>query len=209
MILKAAETAKVLHIIDFGINFGFQWPILIQELSKKTGGVPKLRITGIELPQPGFRPAERIEETGRRLTKYCERFNVPLEFQAVASASWECIKVADLNIRSDEVVAVNCLSRLEYLYDETVEMNCQRDMVLNLIRSMERVERPETYKQWQVRLTRVGFQQLPLDQEFIKKARAKLRGDYHKDFVLDEENNWMLLAQGEDFAKPTPENLDG
>ncbi|XP_056165957.1 scarecrow-like protein 14 isoform X2 [Syzygium oleosum] len=137
MILKAAETAKVLHIIDFGINFGFQWPILIQELSKKTGGVPKLRITGIELPQPGFRPAERIEETGRRLTKYCERFNVPFEFQAVASASWECIKVADLNIRSDEVVAVNCLSRLEYLYDETVEMNCQRDMVLNLIRSMK------------------------------------------------------------------------
>ncbi|XP_056165027.1 scarecrow-like protein 34 isoform X2 [Syzygium oleosum] len=263
MILKAAETATVLHIIDFGINFGFQWPILIQQLSKRTGGVPKLRITGIELPQPGFRPYERIDETGCRLTKYCERFHVPFEFQAVASASWECIKVADLNIRSDEVVAVNCLARFEHLYEETVEVNCQRDMVLNLIRSMkphvfihgirngshnapffvtrfrealfhfstiydmfdttvvhdnvqrlvlerdffgreimnivacegmERVERPETYKQWQVRLTRVGFQQLPLDQEFIKKARAKLSGDYHKDFMLDEENNWMLIG---------------
>ncbi|KAI3423661.1 GRAS domain-containing protein [Psidium guajava] len=263
MILKSAETAKVLHIIDFGINFGYQWPILIQELSNRTGGVPKLRITGIELPQPGFRPAERIEETGRRLGEYCERFHVPFEFQALASASWECIEVADLNIRSDEVIAVNCLARFEYLYDETVEVNCQRDMVLKLIRSMkphvfihgikngsynspffitrfrealfhlsalydlmdttiahdnaqrlvlerdffgreimnivacegmERVERPETYKQWQVRLTRVGFQQLPLDQEFIKKARAKLSADYHKDFVLDEENNWMLLG---------------
>ncbi|KAF8041248.1 hypothetical protein BT93_B3242 [Corymbia citriodora subsp. variegata] len=263
MILKLAETAKVLHIIDFGISYGFQWPILIQELSKRTGGVPKLRITGIELPQPGFRPAERIEETGRRLAKYCEQFNVPFKFQAVASASWECIKVADLKIQSDEVVAVNCLCRFENLFDETVEVNCQRDMVLNLIRSMkphvfihgirngshnapffptrfrealfhlstifdvfntnvvhdnvqrlvlerdffgreimnivacegmERVERPETYKQWQVRLTRVGFQQLPLDQELIKKARAKLSGDYHKDFVLEEEKNWMLLG---------------
>ncbi|XP_030537659.2 scarecrow-like protein 34 [Rhodamnia argentea] len=263
VILKAADTEKVLHIIDFGINFGYQWPILIQELSNRTGGVPKLRITGIEFPQPGFRPAERIEETGCRLAKYCERFNVPFEFQAIASASWECIQVADLKIRSDEFVAVNCLARFEYLYDETVEVNCQRDMVLNLIRSMkphvfihgikngsynspffatrfrealfhlsttfdifdstiardnaqrlvlerdflgrgimnivacegmERVERPETYKQWQVRLTRVGFEQLPLDQEFIKKARAKLSADYHKDFMLDEENNWVLLG---------------
>ncbi|KAI3423660.1 GRAS domain-containing protein [Psidium guajava] len=263
MMLKLAKTAKVLHIIDFGINFGFQWPILIQELSKRTGGVTKLRITGIELPQSGFRPAERIEGTGRHLAKYCERFHVPFEFQAVASASWECIRVADLKIRSGEVVAVNCLSRFEYLYDETIEVNCQRDMVLSLIRSMkphvfihgirngsyntpffttrfrealfhlstmydmfdttmnhdnaqrlvlerdflgreimnvvaceglERVERPETYKQWQVRLTRVGFQQLPLDQELIKKARAKLSGEYHKDFALHEENNWMLLG---------------
>lgn len=263
MILKSAETAKVLHIIDFGINYGFQWPILIQELSKRTGGVPKLRITGIELPQPGFRPSEKIEQTGHRLAKYCKRFNVPFEFQAVASASWECIEVADLKIQSDEVVAVNCLARFENLYDETVEINCQRDMVLNLIGSikpqifihgirngsynmpffitrfrealfqlsaiydvfdttvvhnnvqrfvlekdvfgrevmnivacegMERVERPETYKQWQLRLTRVGFQQLPLDQELIKKARAKLSGNYHKDFKLEEENNWMLLG---------------
>ncbi|XP_039162085.1 scarecrow-like protein 34 isoform X2 [Eucalyptus grandis] len=263
MILKSAETAKVLHIVDFGINFGFQWPILIQELSKRTGGVTKLRITGIELPQSGFRPAERIEGTGHRLAKYCKRFHIPFEFQAVASASWECIRVADLKIQKGEVVAVNCLSRFEYLYDETVEVNCQRDMVLSLIKSMkphvfvhgirngsynapffitrfrealfhlstmydmfnttvdranvqrlvlerdffgreimnivaceglERVERPETYKQWQVRLNRVGFQQLPLDQELIKKARAKLSGDYHKDFMLDEENNWILLS---------------
>ncbi|KAK3442098.1 hypothetical protein EUGRSUZ_B02330 [Eucalyptus grandis] len=248
MILKSAETAKVLHIIDFGIDCGFQWPILIQELSKRTGGVPKL---------------EKIEQTGHRLAKYCKRFNVPFEFQAVASANWECIEVADLKIQSDEVVAVNCLARLENLYDETVKINCQRDMVLNLIGSMkpqifihgikngsynapffitrfreapfhlsaiydlldttvvhnnvqrsvlerdvygreimnivaceglERVERPETYKQWQLRLTRVGFQQLPLDQELMKKTRAKLSGNYHKDFELEEENNWMLLG---------------
>ncbi|KAI6686845.1 hypothetical protein NL676_032758 [Syzygium grande] len=257
------EKAKVLHIVDFGINFGFQWPILIQELSREPVGVTKLRITGIELPQSGFSLVERIEGTGRRLAKYCECFNVNFEFQAVASVSWECIRVADLKIRSGEAVAVNCISRFEYLYDETVEVNCQRDMVLSLIRSMrphvfvhgirngsynapffitrfcealfhlstkydmfdttvdrdnvwrlvlerdffgreimnivaceglERVERPETYKQWQVRLTRVGFQQLPLDQELIKKARAKLSGEYHKDFVLEEENDWMLLS---------------
>ncbi|KAL7201681.1 hypothetical protein ACSBR1_033392 [Camellia fascicularis] len=63
MILNLAmkSTKKRLHIIDFGIQFGFQWPILIQHLSTLPGAAPELRITGIELPQPGFRPAELVE----------------------------------------------------------------------------------------------------------------------------------------------------
>ncbi|XP_030464302.1 scarecrow-like protein 34 [Syzygium oleosum] len=260
---KVAATAKVLHIIDFGIGFGFQWPILIQELSKRDGGPPELRITGIEIPQSGFRPAERIEDTGRRLAKYCERFKVPFEFHAVPSRNWERIRVEDLKIRSGEMVAVNCLARFKNLYDETVEVDCPRDAVLRLIRSikpdvfvhcisngsynapffltrfrealfhlsamydmfdatiasendqrlvlerefygreimnvvacegLERVERPETYKQWQVRLARAGFTQLPLDQELMEMGRTKLSTYYHKDFVLAEESNWMLLG---------------
>lgn len=51
MILKVAEKAKTLHVIDFGIIYGFIWPILIQLLSTRPGGPPKLRITGIDLPQ--------------------------------------------------------------------------------------------------------------------------------------------------------------
>ncbi|KAL7201683.1 hypothetical protein ACSBR1_033394 [Camellia fascicularis] len=63
MILNLAmkSTKKRLHIIDFGIQFGFQWLILIQHLSTLPGAAPELRITGIELPQPGFRPAELVE----------------------------------------------------------------------------------------------------------------------------------------------------
>ncbi|XP_059429252.1 scarecrow-like protein 14, partial [Corylus avellana] len=49
MIHKVAEKATSLHIIDFGIEYGFHWPLLIHKLSKKAGGPPKLRITGIEL----------------------------------------------------------------------------------------------------------------------------------------------------------------
>lgn len=263
VLLKIAATAKVLHIIDFGISFGFQWPILIQELSKRDGGPPELRITGIEIPQSGFRPAERIEETGRRLAKYCERFKVPFEFHAIPSRNWECIRVEDLKIRSGEIVAVNCLSRFKNLYDETVEVDCPRDAVLRLIRSikpdvfvhgisngsynapffltrfrealfhlsaiydmldatvpsdndqrvvverefygreimnvvacegLERIERPETYKQWQVRVARAGFTQLPLDQEVMEMARTKMSRHYPKDFVLAEESKWMLLG---------------
>ncbi|XP_031254984.1 scarecrow-like protein 14 [Pistacia vera] len=262
MIMNVAEKATTLHIVDFGIVYGFQWPILIQLLSERSGGhPPKLRITGIELPQPGFKPAERIEETGRRLARYCERFNVPFEYNGIASQHWETVKFEDLKIKSDEVVAVNCLYRFKYLLDETVEVNCPRDAVLNLIRKinpaifvnsvangsynapffvtrfreaifhfsslfdmfdstmaresqerllleeefysrdainaiacegLERIERPESYKQWHTRTMRAGFKPLPVDLKLMAKLRIKLKHLYHKDFVIDEDGNWML-----------------
>ncbi|XP_068339129.1 uncharacterized protein [Pyrus communis] len=261
MILKMAEKATTLHIVDFGILYGFQWPILIQHLSKRRGGPPKLRITGIEVPQPGFRPAEWIEETGRRLARYCERFNVPFEYNAIASQDWESIQLEDLKTERNEVLAVNCMFRFKNLLDETVEVNCPRDAVLQLIRKMkpdifvhsiingsynapffvtrfrealfhysslydafdinisrdneerlrfesefygreamnviacegvERVERPETYKQWQVRCMRAGLQPLQLDQDLVKILKDKVKAWYHKDFVLDQDSDWMI-----------------
>ncbi|KAK7402196.1 hypothetical protein VNO78_14258 [Psophocarpus tetragonolobus] len=261
MIMKTAEKAETLHIIDFGILYGFQWPILIKFLARRHGGPPKLRITGIEYPQPGFRPSERIEETGRRLAKYCKRFKVPFDYKAIPSRNWETIQIEDLKIERNEVLAVNCLVRFKNLLDESIEVNSPRNAVLNLIRKMnpdifvhsvvngsynapffvtrfrealfhyssiydmfdtlisrenewrlllereflgreimnvvacealERVERPESYKQWQARNTRAGFRQLPLDKEIMAKFRSKLREWYHRDFVFDEDGHWML-----------------
>uniref|UniRef100_A0A7N2KPA2 Scarecrow-like protein 14 n=2 Tax=Quercus lobata TaxID=97700 RepID=A0A7N2KPA2_QUELO len=261
MILHAAEKATTLHIVDFGVQYGFQWPLLIQFLSKRPEGAPKLRITGIDLPQPGFRPAECIEETGRRLEKYCNRFNVPFEYNAIASQNWETIRIEELKIERNEVLAVNCALRMKNLLGETVEGTSPRDAVLNLIRRMkpdifinsivngsynapffltrfrealfhfsglydvfdvtiprddpqrlkfereflgreamnviaceglERVERPETYKQSQVRISRARFKQLPLNQELMSVIRAKIKAWYHKDFILDEDSHWML-----------------
>nr|GMD73364.1 scarecrow-like protein 14 [Ipomoea batatas] len=262
MIHKISLGAPTLHVIDFGILYGFQWPILIQHLSSRPGGPPKLRVTGIDLPQPGFRPAEMIEETGRRLGKYCERFGVPFEYNAIATQNWETIKIEDLKLVSGEVVAVNCLYRFKNLLDETVAVDSPRDAVLSLIRKInpsifvhavingsysapffvtrfrealfhfsalfdmfdatiprddqhrfhfeqefygretlnviacegvERVERAETYKQWQVRTMRAGFKLLPLNPELMTKLREKkAAGGYHRDFLFDEDGKWML-----------------
>ncbi|KAL0321932.1 UNVERIFIED_CONTAM: Scarecrow-like protein 14 [Sesamum calycinum] len=255
-------SAKVtrLHIIDFGILYGFQWPCFLQRLSSRPGGPPKLRITGIDLPCPGFRPSERVEETGRHLARYAETFKVPFEFNAIAQ-KWETITLEDLKINTDELLVVNCLYRFRNLLDETVMVNSPRNIVLNLIRKMnpavfvlgivngsynapffitrfrealfhysslfdmleaiipreihermllerivfgreamnviaceaaERIERPETYKQWQARNMRAGFEQLPLDKEIMKMARNRVESSYHKDFVIDEDGHWML-----------------
>ncbi|KAK8517135.1 hypothetical protein V6N13_092420 [Hibiscus sabdariffa] len=258
-IMNLAENASRLHIIDFGILYGFQWPCLIQRLSSRPGGAPKLKITGIDLPQPGFRPSKRVEETGHRLANYAKKFKVPFEFHAIAQ-KWDTIQIEDLKIESGELLVVNCLFWLRNLLDETVVVDSPRNKVLNLIRKLkpdvfilgivngaysapffisrfrealfhystlfdmletivpreiperrmierdifgweamnviacegaERIERPETYKQWQVRNTRAGFRQLPLNKVIMNTAKERVK-TYNKDFVINEDNGWLL-----------------
>ncbi|KAJ8899946.1 hypothetical protein K2173_019651 [Erythroxylum novogranatense] len=257
-----SQNSMKLHVIDFGIYYGFQWPTLIQRISLRPGGPPKLRITGIDFPQPGFRPAERVEETGRRLAAYAKKYNVPFEYNAIAK-KWETIGVEELKIDEDEVVVVTCLYRAKNLLDETVSVDSPRNIVLDIVRKInpsifvhgivngaynapffvtrfrealfhfsalfdmletivprdnpqrmliekeifgreamnviacegwERVERPETYKQWQVRCLRAGFVQQPFDREIFRIASAKVRRLYHKDFLIDEDG--MSFLQG-------------
>ena len=68
--------------------------------------------------------------------------------------------------------------------------------ILNVVacEGLERVERPETYKQWQVRIQRAGFVQLPLDQAILSKARDKVKSFFHKDFGVDEDGKWILYS---------------
>ncbi|VFQ98210.1 unnamed protein product [Cuscuta campestris] len=135
MIYDVALKGTSLHVIDFGINYGIQWPTLIRDLSQRPGGPPKLRITGIELPQPGFRPAQMVEETGCRLAEYCKRYGVPFEYNAITSNEWETVKVDNLKIKSGEVVVVNCLFRFRHILDErALVSHSPKDAVLNLIR---------------------------------------------------------------------------
>ncbi|CAH9111569.1 unnamed protein product [Cuscuta epithymum] len=262
IIYEVASRGASLHVIDFGILQGVQWPTLIQELSQRPGGPPKLRITGIELPQPGFRPAQMVLETGMRLAKYCQRFGVPFEYNSITAKNWEAIKINDLKLEKGEVVAVNCTLRLKRLLDETVcGADNPRDGVLNLIRQvnphifvhsvvnaswnspffvnrfrsalyyfstvydmleavfprhdsqrfnleqalmgpgianiigcegMERLDRPETYMQWQSRIMRAGFKPVPLNPQLVKKLRSKAREAHHKDFLFAEDGPWVL-----------------
>jgi len=128
-IFNVAKETESLHIIDFGVGYGFKWPGLIHRLSKRSGGPPKLRITGIDLPNL----LEKVNGTGLRLATYCERFGVPFDFNGIAK-NWESIKVKDLKIRKSEFVAVNCYFKFENLLDETVASENPRGAVLDLIK---------------------------------------------------------------------------
>jgi hypothetical protein len=133
---------KKLHIVDYGIHHGLQWPSLLGILSTWEGGPPEVRITGIDLPQPGFRPAAQIEETGRRLSKCARQFGIPFKFHSIAT-KWEMVSVDDLNIDPDEALIINGLFDFGKLMDEGVDIYSPspRDMVLDNIRKM----RPDVF----------------------------------------------------------------
>ncbi|XP_057954028.1 scarecrow-like protein 14 [Malania oleifera] len=262
-ILGVTNGATKIHIIDFGIQLGFQWPIIVRDLLARVGGPPKLRITGLEIPLPRFWRAQKVGEMGHRMAKYFRRFNIPFEYNAI-DKKWDTIQIEDLKIDKDEVIAVNCLYQFENnLLDDTVASKSPRNIVLNLIKKMnpnifihainnglfndpffltrfqkafyhystlfdmmdstlprenpgrmmfeqeifrrdvmniiaceglERVVRPETYKHWHARNMKVGFRPLPLNRELMKTLKEKVISSYHKDFVIEKDDHWMLLG---------------
>ncbi|KAG9142447.1 hypothetical protein Leryth_018218, partial [Lithospermum erythrorhizon] len=56
----------------------------------------------------------------------------------------------------------------------------------------QRTERPETYKQWQVRNMRAGFTPLPLAEEIKKTAIQHVKTSYPKDFLINEDGHWLV-----------------
>ncbi|KAL8093192.1 scarecrow-like protein 30 [Apium graveolens] len=132
-IYRQTMGATKLHIIDFGISYGFQWPCIIQAFSSRPGGSPYLRITGIDFPEPGFLPLKRVEKTGSCLGNYCKRFNIPFEYNCIAK-KWDSIELEDLKIEEGERLVVNCLYRLRQVPDESAVESGPRNVVLKLIK---------------------------------------------------------------------------
>lgn len=73
-ILEAFEGHKFVHVIDFNLMQGLQWPALIQALALRPGGPPHLRITGIGLPQPDNKDV--LQEIGMKLAQLAGSVNV-------------------------------------------------------------------------------------------------------------------------------------
>ncbi|WVZ48820.1 hypothetical protein U9M48_000227 [Paspalum notatum var. saurae] len=262
---KKKKSTSKLHIVDYGVQYGSQWPGLLKLLSMWPGGPPEVRLTGIDAPQPGFRPAARVQDTGRRLNAYARRLGVPFRFRAVA-ANWESVTAADLDTDpdDDEVLVVNSVLQFESLtMDEGVDATTPspRDLVLANVRAIrpdvfvlsvsngaysspyflprfreamlhyaamfdmldataprdselrvlverelfgqgaqnaiacegaDRVERPQTYRQWQARNLRAGLRQLPLHTDVVEAVRESVREGFHQDIVTDVDQQWLL-----------------
>ncbi|MCO5593015.1 hypothetical protein L7F22_047019 [Adiantum nelumboides] len=265
-ILKAAEGALRLHILDYGIAYGMHWPCLINALADREGGPPLLVITGIDSSKRGLNSSEWLEENGRRLAEYAKTYNVPFHFYAVVSDRWDDIDPASLHLQEGEILVINCMKRLLHQADESLDPTCTMSLrqkvlasmhslnphlllisetnsagtlpffisrfrealyyysnimnmldtlygvdserlvmetkcyardILNLVacEGAERVERPETYKQWDLRIRRAGFELLPVPSVILSRSRSHVKQHHHKDFVVDEDaNGWMLLG---------------
>ncbi|KAE8657334.1 Scarecrow-like protein 28 [Hibiscus syriacus] len=111
ILLRAFEGKDRVHIIDFNIKQGLQWPSLFQSLASRANPPSHVRVTGIGESK------QELNETGDRLSGFAEALNLPFEFHPVVDRL-EDVRLWMLHVKENETVAVNCVFQLhKTLYD--------------------------------------------------------------------------------------------
>ncbi|XP_027340877.1 DELLA protein GAI1-like [Abrus precatorius] len=134
-ILEAFQGKNRVHVIDFGINQGMQWPALMQALAVRPGGPPAFRLTGIG--PPAADNSDHLQEVGRKLAQLAEAIHVQFEYRSFVANSLADLDASMLEVRpSDaESVAVNSVFEFHKLL--------ARPGAVEKVLSMVRQIRPE------------------------------------------------------------------
>ncbi|CAN1122721.1 DELLA protein GAI [Linum perenne] len=132
-ILEAFATADRVHVIDFGLKQGMQWPALMQALALRPGGPPAFRLTGIGPPQPNN--ADNLQQVGWKLAHLAETIGVEFEFRGFVAKSLADLEPEMLDLRPADVeaVAVNSVFELHRLLGQSGGI----DKVLSSIKAMK------------------------------------------------------------------------
>ncbi|KAK6941592.1 Transcriptional factor DELLA, N-terminal [Dillenia turbinata] len=133
-ILEAFNGYDFVHVIDFNLMHGLQWPALIQALALRPGGPPLLRLTGIGPPSPDGR--DTLREIGLRLAELARSVNVRFVFRGVVASRLEDVKPWMLQVHSKEAVAINSIMQLHKLLYMDPGRASAMDTVLSWIRSL-------------------------------------------------------------------------
>ncbi|KAJ4877319.1 Scarecrow-like protein 28 [Raphanus sativus] len=113
MLLRAFEGKERVHVIDFDIKQGLQWPSFFQSLASRPNPPRHVRITGVGESK------HELNETGDRLHGFAEAMRLPFEFHPVVDRL-EDVRLWMLHVKEGEAVAVNCVSQMhKTLYDGT------------------------------------------------------------------------------------------
>ncbi|XP_058078903.1 DELLA protein GAI1-like [Magnolia sinica] len=115
-ILEAFEGKSRVHVIDFSMKQGMQWPALIQALALRPGGPPIFRLTGIGSPQPDN--TDTLQHVGMKLAQLADTIHVEFSYRGIVANSLTDVEAFMLDAHSggdDEVVAVNSVFELHRL----------------------------------------------------------------------------------------------
>lgn len=111
ILLRAFEGKDRVHIIDFDIKQGLQWPSFFQSLASRINPPSHVRITGIGESK------QELNETGDRLAGFADALNLPFEFHPVVDRL-EDVRLWMLHVKEQESVAVTCIFQMhKTLYD--------------------------------------------------------------------------------------------
>ncbi|CAN6484941.1 unnamed protein product [Victoria cruziana] len=127
MLLRAFEGKDKVHIIDFDIKQGLQWPTLFQSMVSRLQRPSHVRITGIGESK------QELQDTGNMLAGFAEALNLKFEFHAVVD-KLEDVRLWMLHVKENESVAVNCTLLMHKLLNDG-DKSTLRDF-LKLIQSV-------------------------------------------------------------------------
>ncbi|KAL9241928.1 hypothetical protein vseg_015980 [Gypsophila vaccaria] len=113
-ILDAFAGKKVVHVIDFSMKQGMQWPALMQALALRPEGPPTFRLTGIGPPAPDN--SDRLQEVGWKLAQFADSIHIKFEYRGFVANSLTDLEATLLDLKPDsETVAVNSVFELHRL----------------------------------------------------------------------------------------------
>ncbi|PKU65304.1 DELLA protein SLN1 [Dendrobium catenatum] len=120
-ILEAFAGCRRVHVIDFSMKQGMQWPALMQALALRPGGPPSFRLTGIGPPQPDNTDA--LQQVGWKLAQLADTIHVDFEYRGFVANSLadlepfmlETLSPASGGSAEPEVVAINSVFELHRL----------------------------------------------------------------------------------------------
>ncbi|KAL3813693.1 hypothetical protein ACJIZ3_014961 [Penstemon smallii] len=98
-IMEAFEGESKLHIIDISNTYCTQWPTLFEAIATKTEETPSLRLTTVVDSKEAVQRV--MKEIGSRIEKFARLMGDLSE-----------LNLAELDIKDDEAVAVNCVGTL-------------------------------------------------------------------------------------------------
>ncbi|MQL71482.1 hypothetical protein Taro_003807 [Colocasia esculenta] len=97
-ILEAFAGKNRVHVIDFSMKQGLQWPALMQALALRPGGPPSFRLTGIGPPQPDNTDA--LQQVGWKLAQLAETMHVEFEYRGFVANSLADLEPYMLDVAS-------------------------------------------------------------------------------------------------------------
>ncbi|XP_031473609.1 protein SLENDER RICE1-LIKE 1-like [Nymphaea colorata] len=134
-ILEAFNGHDQVHVVDFSLMHGLQWPALIQALALRVGGPPLLRLTGIGPPSPDGRDA--LREIGLKLAELAKSVNVRFSFRGVAAERLDDVKPWMLQVDPKEALAVNSIMQMHRLLYSDPGRGSPIDSVLKWLKGLK------------------------------------------------------------------------
>ncbi|KAJ7524951.1 hypothetical protein O6H91_17G029100 [Diphasiastrum complanatum] len=131
-ILEAVGEDRKVHIIDYDIAEGVQWPSLMQALANRKSGPPHLRITVLCRPDMK-RALTTVQTTGKRLAECAASFGIPFVFHQLKIDDEGEFRHSSLKILKGETLVVNCMLHLPHMPHRSP------NAVLSFFRAMQRL----------------------------------------------------------------------